>query len=500
MEGSTLFTTEVAGQPASWGKKLRQWFWVEKFNNIPGVGLLLMLSLLTAATIAHYGMVAGLLILAVLIGIPAVYAAIVFPEFGILALLFLAFFLFYFIRLGVNFPLGTLLDGVQALLILSFLLKQRTKPEWYLFRNPVSYLMVGWILYNLLQVINPWADSRLAWVYTVRSVAMVMLLYFVFVYQIRTIQLVRSIICVWLGLAFVGALYGLKQEFFGFKASEYNYMTSDPLLTSLLFIDGHWRKYAIFSDPVAFAYNMVAAFFLCLAIISGSRSKIKRLLLSGLAGVYLISMIYSGTRGAYILIPAGLVLFGIMRFNRNIFLFSLVAAFILGILIMIPTSNPTLYRFQTAFKPTSDASFNVRQMNHRKIQPYIWSHPIGGGLGSTGVWGVRFSPDSFLAGFPPDSGYLRVAVELGWVGLLFFCVLIFAMLKTGIDYYYQIRNPELKSYCLAMTLIIFVLGIGNYPQEALVQYPSSINFYLAIALIMITHRLDQQRTVSLFKR
>ncbi|MCP6423416.1 hypothetical protein NL463_29335, partial [Klebsiella pneumoniae] len=64
-------------------------------------------------------------------------------------------------------------------------------------------------------------------------------------------------------------------------------------------------------------------------------------------------------------------------------------------------------------------------MNQKRIQPYILSHPIGGGLGATGVWGVRFAPYSFLANFPPDSGYVRVAVELGWIGLGIFCTLMF---------------------------------------------------------------------------
>jgi len=54
------------------------------------------------------------------------------------------------------------------------------------------------------------------------------------------------------------------------------------------------------------------------------------------------------------------------------------------------------------------------------------------------------------------------------------------------------ENPELKTYCLAMTLIIFAYNLANFPQEALVQYPSNILFYLWAAMINITFRLDQQ--------
>jgi len=110
------------------------------------------------------------------------------------------------------------------------------------------------------------------------------------------------------------------------------------------------------------------------------------------------------------------------------------------------------------------------------------------------VWGQRFSPNSYLAKFPPDSGYVRVAVEMGWIGLLLFCIFNCVILYRGIYYYYVIKDPELKTYCLAMILIIFAFNIGNYPQQAFVQYPSNILFYLAVAIMGVTMRLDVEQT------
>ena len=169
------------------------------------------------------------------------------------------------------------------------------------------------------------------------------------------------------------------------------------------------------------------------------------------------------------------------------------AAALLAVLVYMPTSNVNLFRFQSAFKPSNDASYNVRAINQKRIQPYILSHPMGGGLGSTGVWGQRFTPGTYLASFPPDSGYVRVAVEEGWLGLLIFCIYIFVIMLVGIRNYFQIEDRELKTYCLAMTLIIFAYNLANFPQEALVQYPSNILFYLWAALINITLALDKQK-------
>lgn len=178
---------------------------------------------------------------------------------------------------------------------------------------------------------------------------------------------------------------------------------------------------------------------------------------------------------------------------------AIMAAF-MAILIFMPTGNQTIARFQSAFRPSNDASYNVRKINQKRIQPYILTHPMGGGLGATGEWGQRFAPYSYLANFPPDSGYVRVAVELGWIGMLIFCILMFTILKTAINNYYLIKDPELKSYCLAMLLIIFALNVGNIPQEALVQYPNNVFFYLVVALIGVLLRIDKQQNAALYAK
>jgi O-antigen ligase len=204
-------------------------------------------------------------------------------------------------------------------------------------------------------------------------------------------------------------------------------------------------------------------------------------------------MLYSGTRGAYVLLPVALGMYCILKFNKKVLFFGLILAGIIVVIIRTPSTNPTIQRFQSAFYPSNDASFNVRKNNQKMIQPFILSHPLGGGLGATGMWGERFSPHSFLANFPPDSGYIRVAVELGWLGLLIFCTLMFVVLYTGINNYYKIKDPTLKSYCMAMVLIAFTLNIANFPQEALVQYPTNVYFSLVLALIGVTRLLDQKK-------
>ncbi|MET3114118.1 putative inorganic carbon (HCO3(-)) transporter [Pedobacter sp. CG_S7] len=458
------------------------------------MAFLIILGALISIFTSQFGVKGAGLFFVAIVGIPSVYFIVVYPKFGITVLFILAYFIMWFIRLNmVDYPLGTVMDFLQALLILGFFIKQKSNPDWSIFKDPLGGMILIWVLYNVLQIVNPTAESRMAWLYTIRSVAGVMLLYFVFTYQIREIKFVRLILKIWIFLTVIAALYAYKQELFGFFYFE-EIEIQTPRLRKLLFINGVWRKFSIFSDPVAFSYNMVSCSLFCIALLFGPLPGWKKVVLGCLVLFFLSAMLLSGTRGAYVLIPVGIVMLTILNFNKKVLIFSIFSGILLLFLVYVPTSSPSIKRFQSAFTPSDDASFNLRAMNQKKIQPYIQKHPFGGGLGATGVWGARFSPHSFLAGFPPDSGYVRVAVELGWVGLFLFCTLMFVILKTGIKNYFEIKDPELKNYCLATVVVIFAYGVGNYPQESFVQFPSNIYFYFFIALISITLKIDKMKS------
>jgi hypothetical protein len=475
----------------SGGKKLRV--------GLLGMALFFVSSFL-AVLMLKYGIASFFLILCGIAALPIIYTIVAYPQSGILLLIMMSYLIMYLGRFRLGFPFGTLMDGVEVLLIISFFLRQKFQQNWSFMKDRTTVVVLIWIGYNLLEVVNPWADSRLAWLYTVRPTALVALTYFLFEFFIKDIKFIRTLIKLWIGLSIIVALYGLKQEYFGFTKFEQEWLDADPLQISLFFIGNHWRKFSIFSDPVNFAYNMVIASLLCFSLMTGPLIRWKKVVLGLLACLFFYAMLYSGTRGAYVLYPIAFGFYGILKYNRKLLIAGVMVGMVAGFLILMPTSNYTLYRFQTAFKPDKDPSYILRKNNQHKIQPFIQTHPMGGGMGSTGIWGKRFSPYSQLANFPPDSGYVRVAVELGWVGLLLYCTMIFVVLKIGIVNYFAIRNSELKSYCLAMLLILFALNIGNFPQEALVQYPINVYFYLAIALLNVTMKLDKEEQAQILKQ
>lgn len=461
-------------------------------------GFLLLGAVFISLVVYKAGMLGALGLLGLIVGIPMLYAIVAYPKFGIVAL----FVWSYLVNFVSNFtpegaPVGISMDVLEYLLIIGFLLKQKTNRNWAIFANPISYLVLIWVCFNFMEVANPVAVSKLAWVYTVRTVAFIMLMYFVFVYHINDFKFVKLLIKIWLGFAVIGAVYGYAQEINGYFPYEWTVLRRNPLTMHLNFQMGHWRKFSIFADPVVYAYNMAISSALCMAMLFGPGGVGKKVLLSGMILLFMTAMLFSGTRAGYVLLPACMVLLVVLYFNKKVLIISSIVGVIFIALIFMPTSNGALKRFQTAFRPTEDASFNERAKNQAFIKPYIWAHPFGAGLGAVGIWGQRFAPNSPLSKFPPDSTYVRVAVELGSIGLLIFCTLIFIALKTGINNFFLIKDPQLRNYCLAMILVLFAFNVGSYPQQSIVQFPSNLMFYLTIALINVLKRLDDQQQLSL---
>ena len=89
-----------------------------------------------------------------------------------------------------------------------------------------------------------------------------------------------------------------------------------------------------------------------------------------------------------------------------------------------------------------------------------------------------------LASFPPDSGYVRIAVEMGWIGLILYMVLLFKIQQQGVYYYIRVKDPQIKTMYLGLNVIVFLLIVASFPQEIIILLPTSIIFYISAAAIV----------------
>ena len=61
-----------------------------------------------------------------------------------------------------------------------------------------------------------------------------------------------------------------------------------------------------------------------------------------------------------------------------------------------------------------------------------------------------------------------------------------------IYYFLRVRDPKVKVVYLGLATIFFQLALANYPQEAIVILPTSIIFYLCLAMAAKLKDFDGQ--------
>lgn len=259
-------------------------------------------------------------------------------------------------------------------------------------------------------------------------------------------------------------------------------------------IQGRARIFSFMADPAAFGVLMSCGAIICTVLLTATRKVMsfpKKLLLLFIITVHLLALGFSGTRTAYVMLPVGLLLFFLVNLqNRNTLIAAALFTFGMLALLFGPFySSPTVIRFRTAFMGSQDESLSLRDVNRHSIQPYIYSHPIGGGVMTVGNDGVTYNPGHRLAGFQPDSGYLRAVLELGYIGLIIVCIYTYMGIHYAIKNYFN-ENDELnKLLLIGIAAVMYAILVAQYAQEAAGLVESSI-FLNAILGITIRIRYN----------
>ena len=121
------------------------------------------------------------------------------------------------------------------------------------------------------------------------------------------------------------------------------------------------------------------------------------------------------------------------------------------------------------------------------------SRPIGGGIGSAGSWGQRFSPGTLLAETPTDSWYVRIWAENGVIGLWVHLSMIFTFVIGGSIMIFRMKNDKMLRQT-AMALFAGFVGIAfaSYGNQVLGQAPTGVVVFMSIAFVWLAYRWDKR--------
>lgn len=470
---------------------------IKKLNTPFGYTVFIILALGLSFTIAWLGTPYCYLFLGGLIGIAIIIACIANTKFGFYFTIFYCFFVFLIKRLLFPFdpPLGSISEILIFATFLGIMLKKIVHREkgWSHSKNAITYIYLIYLVYMGVEVLNTYGGSMEGWFFVYRKFFELFIFYFISLHIFSDMASIKYFVKFWLVMALISALYACYQEWVKMPAFEIHFITSDPALFGLYFQAGEFRKYGTLSDPMSFGILMsVSAIFSIILALGPFKKRFRIMLVIG-SFIMILAMGYSGTRTATAIIPASILLFGLMTINNRKSLLFICGFLMIGsVLIFGPFyGNSTINRMRTAFNGDQDASMNIRDVHRKQIQPFMHTHPFGSGLATTGVLGMQYNPWNPLARFPPDSSYLRLALELGPVGLALTLFLYFILLKIGINAYYSSRDPKIRYFIVASVAAIFAWTIAQYSQEAVGQIPGALTFYPLLAAIIKMREFDK---------
>lgn len=425
-----------------------------------------------------------------------VYTIFKTPKTGIYLLIILGFFVTGAARY-VQAPWGLTIDVLLVLIYIALFFKAfAIKLPWFKAKSSLTLVVSLWMGYVLLELGNPEVLSIEAWFYAMRGVGLYQFLAIPLLFMLFNKQKdLDNFFILWGILSVLGTLKGLQQFHFGVDPFEQRWLDQGGAETHVLF--GKLRIFSFYSDAGQFGASQAhtGVVFGILALFKKTTLKMKTFFI-GVAIAGFLGMFISGTRGAIAVPAIGGLLFVILR--KNIKVLVLGAIMGIGIYVFfahttIGQGNAEIRRMRTAFDP-NEASLQVRLANQRKLKGYLASRPFGGGLGSTGNWGQRFTPHTFLANTATDSWYVMIWADTGIIGLVYYLFMLFFILISGArNVMYKLKNHNLKVQITAITCGMAGVMMASYGNGVFGQMPTGILMYVTMVFMFISPQLDKNK-------
>jgi hypothetical protein len=368
------------------------------------------------------------------------------------------------------------------------------KIHWIRIKSPLILLSGIWLLYCILELLNPEAVSQIAWATTIRGVAG----YFVLI-SVLTMLLfdrfkdLKWIIFAWGVFTLLAVIKAFMQKTFGFDYAETKWLN-----------EGAWRQHIIFSGIRYFSFYTDAGNFgsgmgYSMVVFSIISFYVKQRNLKIFYMIVAVSaaaaMMISGTRGALAVPFAGYALFTILSKNFKmafVTFVALLAVFLFLKFTYIGESNSFIRRMRTAVN-LNDESLLTRLDNQKKLRVYLADKPFGAGIGLGGGKAREFLPNAYLSHIPTDSWFVMLWVETGIVGLILNIIILFYIIAySSFMVMFRIEDRELRGYITALTCGVIGIIATSYGNEVLGQFPTAFLVYMSMAFMFKSKKLDAE--------
>lgn len=382
------------------------------------------------------------------------------------------------------------------LAILFYALRKKTNIHFSNAINTLTVSYIAWFLFVFIQFLNP-ATDKTDTVMVLRSWILATPMLYIFTSLLLDKPKILKTALILLGLFTITAFIKLLwQKFRWFDAAETEWLMNGSWYTHI--ISSGVRYFSIFSDAGNFGAHM-GMITIIYSIIAFHTPKIGlKLFYLTIAIMGIIGILMSGTRGAIIVPFGGLALYCFISKSIKIMSISIIVGTVLYAFFAftdIGDDNAFIRRMRTAFKPTEDASFNVRLENQKNIALFLEKHPLGAGLGGSIMRKVEEDGLIVEKPTPPDSFYVDIWIQTGIWGLsLYIAINIIILLRCCYIIMFRIHNKELKNILAALVCGIFGMWLNGYVGRGMTMHPSGFIIVASIAFILNGVFMDKQIT------
>ncbi|MBQ8672533.1 MAG: O-antigen ligase family protein [Bacteroides sp.] len=391
--------------------------------------------------------------------------------------------------------LSVLLDCSLAFCLTTIIINVIANRESFLWKNGFNILtltQIVWVCYCFFILLTP--QAKMENLIGNRSVFITLpLTYFIsgiLLCSKKKLRMTLFLIALFAITAFIKVYW---QKTHGFDYAERAWLIQGAWHTHLL--RSGIRYFSFFTDAGNFGSCMGMLTIVFAIIAATARRKRAIIFYGAIAIVACICMMLSGTRGAMVVPLGGLVLFLLLSKSVKIITISAV----IGTLIFcffyftdMGNGNPFIRRMRTAFRPTEDASFNVRLGNQKRFAYYLKDKPFGVGVGGTIVDTEELMKlnEEFI---PTDSYYVGIWVEGGIVGLCLYITLqVLILLRCCYILMFKIKNKQLMLILSALLCGVFGIWLNGYVGRGMGFQPSSFLIAVFLSFVLNGPYIDRQ--------
>ncbi|MFA6199534.1 MAG: O-antigen ligase family protein [Bacteroidales bacterium] len=418
--------------------------------------------------------------------------------------LFLSIFIFNYYIMGITRYIpsisgGIIMDTMLVFIFISLIINgfsKRVPILWDRAKTPLTYALLIWLIYCILEIFNPESISAKAWLTGVRGIV---IYFFVIVILTQIIcknyKQMRTIIFIWSILTLTALIKVYIQKNYGFDFGEKRWLYIDGGARTHIIYSGI-RYFSFFSDAATFGCSMAFSFVTFFISAIGERKKSIKIYYIIIALLAIYGMLLSGTRVAIVIPFIGLAIY--LVFSKKIktvitFSLLLISLFFFFKYTYIGQGNSLIRRTRTTFSPDKDSSYVVRKDNQAMIKTYMANKPFGVGIGLSAGRANNYGSYTNLSNIPTDSWLVLVWEETGIVGLcVYICTLVFIIVYGGYIIMFKLRNKELRHYMIGLYGGIIGMIVASYANEAFSQFPNGFIVYTGLAFIFVSPHFDKE--------